>query len=126
MPRRSGANSRNRVMSTIHAPDLASNSFSQHRNSLRQRAGHMPLAYSVRAAPRLRAGADTDWPAVIDGCRDLLAIVFGTNATMDTFEKACAEAGRKGAARPQDPRLKRLRPRLEDHGSLRRAQRSFI
>jgi len=46
---------------------------------------------------------------------------------MDTFEKACAEAGRKGAARPQDsPRLKRLRRLLEDDVSLERAQHEIM
>jgi hypothetical protein len=61
----------------------------------------------------------TGWPAVIDGCHDLLAVVFGTNSMDDTFERACREADR--ASRPQDPRILRARRLLADNVSLDRA-----
>src|SRR5262249_51583970 len=64
---------------------------------------------------------DTDLPAAVDGCRDLMAIVFGEVSTVDTFERACRKADRKAAARPQDRRLERLRRLLEDDVSLERA-----
>src|SRR5262249_32100912 len=61
----------------------------------------------------------TGWPAVIDGCHDLLAVAFGTNSMDDTFERACREADR--ASRPQDPRILRARRLLADDISLERA-----
>src|SRR5262249_49637407 len=61
----------------------------------------------------------TGWRAVIDGCHDLLAVVFGTNSMDDTFERACREADR--ASRPQDPRILRARRLLADNASLDRA-----
>src|SRR5215831_19555083 len=61
----------------------------------------------------------TGWPAVIDGCHDLLAVAFGTNSMDDTFERACREADR--ASRPQDPRILRARRLLADNVSLDRA-----
>jgi len=61
----------------------------------------------------------TGWRAVIDGCHDLLAVVFGTNSMDDTFERACREADR--ASRPQDPRILRARRLLADNVSLDRA-----
>jgi hypothetical protein len=65
---------------------------------------------------------DTDLPAAVDGCRDLVAIAFGEVSTVDTFERACRRADRKAAARPQDdPRLKHLRRLLKDGVSLERA-----
>jgi len=63
----------------------------------------------------------TGWPAVIDGCHDLLAVAFGTNSMDDTFERACREADRKAASRPQDPRILRARRLLADDISLERA-----
>jgi hypothetical protein len=63
----------------------------------------------------------TGWPAVIDGCHDLLAVAFGTNSMEDTFERACREADRKAASRPQDPRILRARRLLADDISLERA-----
>jgi hypothetical protein len=113
-------------MSTIHARDLASNRFSPHRNSLPQRAGHMPLAFSVRAASGLRAGANTDWPAVIEGCRDLLAIVSGQNTNMDTLERTCCEAGRKTVSRLEDPTILRTRRLLADDVSYERGYAEFM
>jgi hypothetical protein len=67
--------------------------------------------------------ANTDWPAVLDGCRTLLAIAFGKNIDEDNrFENACREADRKAVARPQDfSHLKPLRPLLDDDVSLERA-----
>jgi hypothetical protein len=61
-------------------------------------------------SPAVSAGAagDTGWSATIDACHDFMAIAFGTNNMDDKFERACCEADRKGAARQQDPRLKRL------------------
>jgi hypothetical protein len=68
-------------MITIHARDLARNSFSkQHRNPNPQRADHT-LPTTSGAASCLHSWADTDWHAVIDGCRNLLAIAFGVNAS---------------------------------------------
>src|SRR5215467_828042 len=64
---------------------------------------------------------DTDLPAAVDGCRDLMAIAFGEVSTVDTFERACRKADRKAAARPRDHRLERLRRLLEDEVSLERA-----
>jgi hypothetical protein len=58
------------------------------------------------------------WPAVIDGCHDLLAVAFGTNSMDDTFERAYREADR--ASRPQDPRILRARRLLADDISLER------
>jgi hypothetical protein len=76
-------------------------------------------------SPVVSAG-DTGWSATIDACHDFMAIAFGTNNVDDTFERACREADRKGAARPQDPRLKRLRRLLEDDVSLERAQHQIM
>ena len=76
-------------------------------------------------SPAVSAG-DTGWSATIDACHDFMAIAFGTNNMDDTFERACREADRKGAARPQDPRLKRLRRLLEDDVSLERAQHQIM
>jgi hypothetical protein len=61
----------------------------------------------------------TGWPAVIDGCHDLLAVAFGTKSMDNTFERACREADR--ASRPQDPRILRARRLLADDISLERA-----
>jgi hypothetical protein len=79
-------------------------------------------------SPAVSAGTagDTGWSATIDACHDFMAIAFGTNNMGDTFERACREADRKGAARPQDPRLKRLRRLLEDDVSLERAQHQIM
>jgi hypothetical protein len=44
----------------------------------------------------------------------------------DTFERACREADRKGAARSHDPRLTRLRRLLEDEVSYERAYAEFM
>jgi hypothetical protein len=66
------------------------------------------------------------WPAVIDGCHDLLAVAFGTNIMDDPFDRACREADRKAAAQPQDPRLKRLRRLLENDVSLERAYQELL
>ena len=60
----------------------------------------------------------TDWPAVIDGCRDLLAVAVGETANMDTFEKACREADRKASARPRDADLDRHSRLLDDDVTL--------
>jgi hypothetical protein len=74
-------------------------------------------------SPAVSAGTtgDTGWSATIDACHDFLGIAFGEYSNMDTFERACREADRRAAARPQDPRLKRLRRLLEDDVSLERA-----
>jgi len=61
------------------------------------------------------------WPAVIDGCHDLLAVALGTNSMEDTFERACRQADRKAASRPQDPRILHARRLLGDDISLERA-----
>jgi len=108
-------------MTTIQRRDLSRNNFLQHRNPFPQRAELTPPASSIGAASCLCAGADTDWSAVIDGCRDVLAIAVGENTNMDTFERACREANRKAEARPRDPRLERLRRLLDDDISLERA-----
>jgi hypothetical protein len=63
----------------------------------------------------------TGWPAAIDGCHDLLAVALGTNSMEETFERACREADRKAASRPQDPRILRARRLLADDISLERA-----
>jgi hypothetical protein len=78
-------------------------------------------------SPAVSAGTagDTGWSATIDACHDFMAIAFGNNMD-DTFARACREADRKGAARPQDPRLKRLRRLLEDDVSLERAQHQIM
>jgi hypothetical protein len=69
----------------------------------------------------------TDWSAVVDGCRDLLAVAFGTNSMDDTFERACREADRKAASRPQDPRILRARRLLaDDNISYERAYHKFL
>jgi hypothetical protein len=84
----------------------------------------MPPAPSSGAALCLRAEADTsdtvttagdaptNWAAIIDSCRDLLAIAFSENTSMDTFERAYREADRK--ARPRDHHLDRLHRLLAD------------
>jgi hypothetical protein len=78
-------------------------------------------------SPAVSAGTgDTGWSATIDACDGLLAIALGTNNMDDTFERACGEADRKAAARPQDPRLTRLRRLLEDEISLERAQHEIM
>jgi hypothetical protein len=110
-------------MSTIHARADGHNSFSQPPDPPPQRAEHTPPASSTGAASCLRAGANVsvstdtvgaDWGAVIDGCRDLLAIAFGEYSNMDTFERACRDADCRAAARPQDPRALRARRLLAD------------
>jgi len=97
-------------VTTIQTRDLSRNNFLQHRNPLPQRAKLTPPVSSIGAASCLCAGADTDWPAVIDGCRDLLVVAFGVNAASEgaVFERACREADRKGAARHHLERLRRL------------------
>jgi hypothetical protein len=69
---------------------------------------------------------DTGWSATIDACDDFPGIAFGEYSNMDTFERACREADRRAAARPQDPRQKRLRRLLEDDVSLERAHRELM
>jgi hypothetical protein len=64
-------------------------------------------------------------PAV-DACHDLMAIAFGTNNMDHTCERACRAADRRAAARPQDPRLDRLRRLLEDDVSLERAYHEIM
>jgi hypothetical protein len=76
-------------------------------------------------SPAVSAG-DTGWSATIDACHDFLGIAFGEYSNMDTFERACREADRRAAARPQDPRLKRLRRLLEDDVSLERAYHELM
>jgi hypothetical protein len=73
-------------------------------------------------SPAVSAGAagDTGWSVTF------MAIAFGTNNMDNTFERACREADRKDAARPQDPRLTRLRRLLEDDVSLERAQHEIM
>jgi hypothetical protein len=79
-------------------------------------------------SPAVSAGTagDTGWSATIDACHDFLGIAFGEYSNMDTFERACREADRRAAARPQDPRLKRLRRLLEDDVSLERAYHELM
>jgi len=106
----------------------------------------MPQALSTGAASCLRAGADavsatvvtasvvtsvttdivTDWEGVVEGCRDLLAVAFGTNNMDDTFERACRDADRKAASRPEDPTILRARRLLADDVSYERAYAEFI
>jgi hypothetical protein len=126
-------------MSTLHERDFARNSFPEYRDPPPQRAEHMSQVPSAGAASCLRAGADavsatvvtasfvtsvttdlaTDWEGVVEGCRDLLAI--GTNNMDDTFERACREADRKAASRPEDElRL------LADDVSYERAYAEFM
>jgi hypothetical protein len=76
--------------------------------------------------PNLSVEVDTDWPAVVDVSRDLLAIAFGTSSNMDTFDRACREADRKAASRPQDPRILRARRLLADDISYERAYAEFM
>jgi hypothetical protein len=82
-------------------------------------------AVDTRTYLRAHSGGtagNTGWSATIDACHDLMAIAFGTNNMDDTFERACRAADRRTAARPQDPRLDRLRRLLEDEDvSLERA-----
>jgi hypothetical protein len=67
-----------------------------------------------------------DWPAVIDAAHDLLAVAFGTNSMDDTFERACRDADRKAASRPEDPRILRARRLLADDVSYERAYAEFM
>jgi hypothetical protein len=63
------------------------------------------------------ARTDTDWPDIIDGCRDLLAIAIGENTgTEDTFEPACPESDRKAASRRADVGTLRAHRLLADDG----------
>jgi hypothetical protein len=78
-------------------------------------------------SPAVSTGTgDGGWSATIDACHGLLAIALGTNNMDDTFERACREADRKAAARPQDPGLKWLRRLLEDDVSLERAYHELM
>ena len=79
-------------------------------------------------SPAVSAGTagDTGCSGTIDACQDLLGIAFGEYSNMDTFERACREVDRRVAARPQDPRLKRLRRLLEDDVSLERAYHELM
>jgi hypothetical protein len=138
-------------MSTIHAREVARNNFPRHRDPPSQRAEHMSPACSTGAASCLRAGATvnvavsstavaasvvssvstdtvgTNWGAVVEGCRDLLAVAFGTNNMDDTFEHACRAADRKAASRPEDPRILRARRLLADDDlSYERAYAEFM
>jgi hypothetical protein len=72
------------------------------------------------------ARVGTDWPAVIDAPHDLLAVAFGTNSMDDTFERACRDADRKAASRPEDPRILRARRLLADDVSYERAYAEFM
>jgi hypothetical protein len=128
-------------MSTLHERDLARNSFPEYRDPPPQRAEHMSQVPSTGAASCLRAGADavsatvvtasfvtsvttdiaTDWEGVVEGCRDLLAVAFGTNNMDDTFERACRDADCKAASRPEDPRIARAHRLLTDDVSYERA-----
>jgi hypothetical protein len=87
-------------------------------------------AVDTRTYLRAHSGGtagNTGWSATIDACHDLMAIAFGTNNMDDTFERACRAADRRAAARPQDPRLDRLRRLLEDEDvSLERAQHEIM
>jgi hypothetical protein len=74
------------------------------------------------AAEATRCG--TDWEVVVEGCRDLLAV--GTNNKDDTFERACRDADRKAASRPEDPRILRARRLLADDVSYERAYAEFM
>ena len=56
----------------------------------------------------------TDWAAVLDGARDLLAVAVGEVTSMHTFDRACREADRKAASRPVDARTIRARRLLAD------------
>jgi hypothetical protein len=56
----------------------------------------------------------TDWAAVLDGARDLLAVAVGEVTSMHTFDRACREADRKAASRPVDARTLRARRLLAD------------
>jgi hypothetical protein len=73
------------------------------------------------AAEATRCG--TDWEVVVEGCRDLLAV--GTNNKDDTFERACRDADRKAASRPEDPKM-RARRLLADDVSYERAYAEFM
>jgi hypothetical protein len=68
----------------------------------------------------------TDWEGVVEGCRDLLAVAFGTNNMDDTFERACRDADRKAASRPEDPRIARAHRLLADDVSYERAYAEFM
>jgi hypothetical protein len=70
--------------------------------------------------------AGMDWPAVIDAAHDLLAVAFGTNSMDDTFERACRDADRRAASRPEDPRILRARRLLADDVSYERAYAEFM
>jgi hypothetical protein len=74
------------------------------------------------AAEATRCG--TDWEGVVEGCRELLAV--GTNNMDDTFERACRDADRKAASRPEDPRILRARRLLADDVSYERAYAEFM
>jgi hypothetical protein len=83
------------------------------------------ISPAVPAGTAVSAG-DTGWSATIDACHDLMAIAFGTNNMDDRFERACRAADRRAAARPQDPRLDRLRRLLEDDVSLELAYHEIM
>jgi hypothetical protein len=68
----------------------------------------------------------TDWAGVLDGSRALLAVAVGEVSSMDTFERACREADRKAASRPEDPRILRARRLLADDVSYERAYAEFM
>jgi hypothetical protein len=70
------------------------------------------------------APGGTDWEGVVEGWRDLLAV--GTNNMDDTFERACRDADRKPASRPEDPRILRARRLLADDVSYERAYAEFM
>jgi hypothetical protein len=73
------------------------------------------------------ADSEDNWEGVVEGCRDLLAVAFGTNNNMDdTFERACREADRKAASQPEDPRILRARRLLADDVSYERAYAEFV
>jgi hypothetical protein len=63
----------------------------------------------------------TDWPAVLDGARALLAVAVGEVTPLDAFDRLCREADRKAAARKKNPKLERLRELMADDVSLERA-----
>jgi hypothetical protein len=117
MPRQSsGANQRIFTMETLYDRADPGNSFPQPPDPPPQRTEHPPPTDTVRA----------DWGAVIDGCRDLLAVAFGTNSSMDdAFGWACRDAD-KAATQPQDPRILRARRLLADDVSYEHAYAEFM
>jgi hypothetical protein len=90
--------------------------------SLLLQHGALPaeIGHALRRSPN---GAPA---SLIGAVVDEALLAVGTNNMDDTFERACRDADRKAASRPEDPRILRARRLLADDVSYERAYAEFM